>query len=92
MLLALLLLTVVVALPVCVYADTLDPTWEGGYWEDDDFDTVILLVTNLKASLPVEAPRCDPTSEAIAVVEPEPVSAPVIDRPLPFQRRGPPSA
>ena len=85
-------MAIVVALPVAVYADTLDPTWQGGYWEDDDFDAVILLVTNLKASLPVDTPVVQPTTEAVGVVPLVSVAAPVLERPLPFRRRGPPLA
>lgn len=91
-LLVLALLAIVVVLPFAAYADPLDPTWAGGYWDDDDFDYVILLVTNLEASLPPEVPHVHHTTEAVGVVRFLYVAAPVIDRPLPFRRRGPPSA
>ena len=38
---ALLLVAVLAVLPPVVYADPPDPTWMGGYWDDDDFDNVV---------------------------------------------------
>jgi hypothetical protein len=35
------------------YADPPDPTWLGGYWDDDDFDNVVILIVKACA---VEAP------------------------------------
>jgi len=34
-----------VALTPIAYADPPDPTWLGGYWDDDDFDNVIEFIT-----------------------------------------------
>ncbi len=88
--LVLLCLAVLAALPVLAYADPIDPTWIGGYWDDDDFDSIVLLVTNLKATMPVVAPRFEPTTEAIAVVPAVRADAPFIECRLAFHRRGPP--
>ena len=38
---ALLLVALLAALPPIVFADPPDPTWMGGYWDDDDFDNVV---------------------------------------------------
>ena len=78
--------------PVVVYADTLDPTWMGGFWDDDDFDWVILLVTNLKASLPDAAPVFHATTYALDVVPVFVTDAPSMERRPAFHRRGPPLA
>jgi hypothetical protein len=34
-----------IALPVLAFASPPDPSWLGGWWDDDDFDTVILFIT-----------------------------------------------
>ena len=91
-LLVLLLVFVLPALPAAAYSEPLDPTWQGGYWEDDDFDYVVLTVTNLvKASLPATTISLSPSVEVVGVVPVIIVDAPVIDRALPY-RRGPPFA
>ena len=79
-------------LPALVYADPLDATWCGGFWEDDDFDAVILLVTSLEVPLPATAVLFEPTTEVIAVLRPLVLVPPVVERRLGFLRRGPPLA
>jgi hypothetical protein len=41
-----LLVAVLLALVPAAYADSPDPTWIGGYWDDDDFDNVVVFVVN----------------------------------------------
>jgi hypothetical protein len=48
------LVAVLVGLVPAAYADPPDPTWIGGFWDDDDFDYVVLLIGTACA---VEAPR-----------------------------------
>jgi len=38
---ALLVAALLAGLVPAAYADPPDPTWIGGFWDDDDFDTVI---------------------------------------------------
>ena len=91
-LLVFLLVGVLPALPAAAYSQPPDPTWQGGYWEDDDFDYVVLVVTNLfKASLPVTTIALQPTIEVVGVLPVVALDAPTIERPLPY-RRGPPPA
>jgi hypothetical protein len=85
-----LILAVLTALPVVAYADPLDPTWAGGFWDDDDFDYVVLLVSNLKATMPVALPRFDGATRLVAVVAVVNADVPFIECRLPFHRRGPP--
>ncbi len=33
------------------YADPPDPTWLGGYWDDDDFDTPVDFISSAAAVL-----------------------------------------
>src|SRR5438034_6938091 len=89
---AVVTLLIAAALPMVVYADTLDPTWMGGFWDDDDFDSVILLVTNLKASLPTAVPVFEATTHAVDIVSVVATDAPFTERRPAFNRRGPPLA
>ena len=52
-LLALLIVGLLVGLPAVAFADPPDPTWMGGYWDDDDFDNV---VNALATSFALKAP------------------------------------
>jgi hypothetical protein len=50
---ALLIGALLVGLPTLAFADPPDPTWIGGYWDDDDFDDAVIAITAASA---VEAP------------------------------------
>src|SRR5262245_27274962 len=39
----------VVGLTPIAYADPPDPTWFGGYWDDDDFDNVVAFIASATA-------------------------------------------
>jgi len=39
----------VVGVTPSAYADPPDPTWLGGYWDDDDFDNVLAFITSASA-------------------------------------------
>ena len=52
-LILLALVAVQLGLVPAAYAEPPDPTWLGGYWDDDDFDDVVILIANICA---VEAP------------------------------------
>jgi len=43
---AIVLIAALLGLVPAAYADPPDPTWLGGYWDDDDFDNVVILVVN----------------------------------------------
>jgi len=47
--LAALLAILVVALTPIAYADPPDPTWLGGWWDDDDFDNVVMFIASAMA-------------------------------------------
>jgi hypothetical protein len=38
--------TILVVLTPLAYASPVDPTWRPGFWDDDDFDDVILFLTS----------------------------------------------
>ena len=44
-----LLVTILLALVPAAYADPPDPTWIGGYWDDDDFDNVVVCIVSALA-------------------------------------------
>lgn len=46
---AIVLALLLVGLTPIAYADPPDPTWIGGYWDDDDFDTVVDFITSASA-------------------------------------------
>ncbi len=48
-----LLVAALLALVPAAYADPPDPTWIGGYWDDDDFDNVVIFIVSACA---VEVP------------------------------------
>ena len=87
-----LFLAILVLFPVGAYSDTLDPTWAGGFWDDDDFDYVILLVGQLAAPVPVVLQTFAPVASVVGVVSDVPGAAPAAEGRLPFYRRGPPLA
>jgi hypothetical protein len=39
----------VVGLTPIAYADPPDPTWLGGYWDDDDYDSVVAFIASAAA-------------------------------------------
>ena len=47
------LVAALLGLVPAAYAGPPDPTWLGGYWDDDDFDNVVILIVKTCA---VEAP------------------------------------
>ena len=68
-LLALLLVLVIAGLAPATYADPPDPTWVGGYWDDDDFDEVVILLEGIAAVVPVLTIDPAPPVEVVAVVD-----------------------
>jgi len=75
-LVALVLLGLILWLTPAAYADPPDPTWIGGFWDDDDFDTVVVFLASafaIHVSIGVNAEplwipidRLDPTPTAVA--------------------------
>jgi hypothetical protein len=87
------LVGVLVCLRVLAYASPPDPTWIGGFWDDDDYDDVIIHIT-AKFSGVETVPGCSVQAHWVLVwVVPLDNESffpnPVIPRHLP---RGPPLA
>ena len=68
-LLTLLLVLVIVGMALLTYATPPDPTWLGGYWDDDDFDDVVILLDGMAAVVPSLTVDPAPSIEVVAVVE-----------------------
>jgi hypothetical protein len=47
--LLLLLACLVLVLTPLAFADPPDPSWLGGYWDDDDFDNVVVVLLSTSA-------------------------------------------
>jgi len=44
---AMVLITIALLLTALAYASPPDPTWVGGFWDDGDFDDVVIVVTSV---------------------------------------------
>ena len=51
--LTLVLVVLIAALTPAAYADPPDPSWIGGYWDDDDFDNVVVFLLSTVAAVQV---------------------------------------
>ena len=67
-LVALLLALMVAGLTPLAWLHPLDPTWFAGFWDDGDFDDVVLVICGIAAELPtLPAPPCI-ASEVVATI------------------------
>jgi len=76
-LISVVLICLIAALAPAAYADPPDPTWVGGYWDDDDFDDVVIFLLGTYAI--VELPLFDSGQPGILVTfleYPEPLATP----------------
>ena len=74
---ALVFVCLLAGLAPAAYADPPDPSWIGGYWDDDDFDNVVVFLLGTYAI--VELPQSD-TGHSEGLVNfiecPEPLATP----------------
>ena len=74
---ALVLVVLLLGLTPSAYADPPDPTWIGGFWDDDDFDNVVAFIASTCAVVDYYTVDAGPQWALIARVEPcEPNAAP----------------
>jgi hypothetical protein len=64
------LITLLVGLVPAAYADPPDPTWIGGFWDDDDFDTVVAFIASTVATIAQSDVDADPCLVWIDRAEP----------------------
>jgi len=62
--LAVVLAVLILGLTPLAYADPPDPSWLGGYWDDDDFDNVVAFIASATAI--VASPVIDGRPSSIA--------------------------
>jgi hypothetical protein len=70
------LIGVLVLLPLLTCASPPDPSWVGGYWDDDDFDNVVVFLLTTYAVAVIPLPVAGPVWTHIAVQEPPDVPTP----------------
>jgi hypothetical protein len=66
---ALVLVALLLGLTPVAYADPPDPTWIGGFWDDDDFDNVAAFIASTYAVAELYTVDVGPQWAAIARVE-----------------------
>jgi len=75
------------------YASPPDPSWVAGYWDDDDFDYTVVLVTGHSAIDVADPADGRPSVVAVARLDPPaPAPRPAPDRPGLRSRAPPPRA
>jgi len=89
---SLVLIALIVGLTPVAYADPPDPTWIGGYWDDDDFDNVVAFIASTCAVPVLYTVDAGPQWAPIARVEPcEPNATPAPLRSV-VSSRAPPAS
>jgi len=68
--LALCIAVLVAGLTPFAYADPPDPSWIGGFWDDDDFDTVVVFIAGTCAILVPAVVDAEPLWDPLARLEP----------------------
>jgi hypothetical protein len=87
---ALVLVAFLLGLTPAAYADPPDPTWIGGYWDDDDFDDAVAFIVSTCAVAELYTVDAGPRWAPIARVELcEPNTAPAPLRSVVFSRAPP---
>jgi hypothetical protein len=67
--LALFVAALLVGLVPAAYADPPDPSWIGGFWDDDDFDTVVAYIASTSATLAETGVDAEPSLVWVARVD-----------------------
>jgi len=88
----LLLAALLFTLTPLAYVDPPDPTWVLGFWDDDDFDDVVGLITSAAALLQIPV-ACELHIPCPEVLKPARFQAsfPTVPRPTPSPRAPPTS-
>jgi len=74
---SLVLVALIVGLTPAAYVEPPDPSWLGGYWDDDDFDNVVAFIASTCAIAVLCTVDAGPLWAPVARVEPcEPNAAP----------------
>ena len=68
-LVALLLVGIIATLAPATYADPPDPTWLGGFWDNADFDDVVILLDSTAAIVQPFTVYAAPPCAVVAVLD-----------------------
>jgi hypothetical protein len=89
-LLAIVIGCLLIGLTPLAYATPPDPLWISGYWDDDDFDDVVVAVLNSSAVQPESAISMQPLWVPVASIElPGPDAMPAPTDPASYSRAPP---
>ena len=90
--LVLLLVASIVTLTPLAYAEPPDPTWQLGFFDDDDFDEVVGYITSAAGLAEVPVVRCLRPLPVLVVLKCQQIHDPVVFVPLSSSDpRAPPS-
>jgi hypothetical protein len=84
------LIALLVGLVPAAYADPPDPTWIGGFWDDDDFDTVVAFIASTFAAIAQSDVSAEPSLVWIDGAEPAGATFVRAALPSPLRPRAPP--
>jgi len=86
---ALVVVALLIGLVPVAYADPPDPTWLGGYWDDDDFDNVVVFISGVYAIAVTSSADAEPVWVLAVRVEPAEPGRPVLLGPAAWPRPPP---
>jgi hypothetical protein len=86
------LIALLVGLVPAASADPPDPTWIGGFWDDDDFDTVVAFIASTFATFAQSHVDADPCLVWIDSAEPSSPAFRASPLPSTSRPRAPPVA
>jgi hypothetical protein len=67
---ALVTIGVITVLAPLAYAHPPDPSWIDGFWDDDDYDGVVVMVLSAAGIVDIALTRCEPALSELASVRP----------------------
>ncbi len=89
-LIALWLVLVLASLPPLARLSPPDPTWFAGFWDDGDYDDVVLLICGTAAALPEPPAPPRATREVVATIDPSEPTKPALAAVASALSRAPP--
>jgi hypothetical protein len=88
---AIVLVAVALTLTPLAYASPPDPTWIAGFWDDADFDDVVIAAMSATAIPPLLQMDQRPVLIVLGIVLETSIPSVPLDRPLPHTSRSPPT-
>jgi hypothetical protein len=88
---AMVLITIALLLTSLAYASPPDPTWVGGFWDEGDFDDVVIAVTSAMALPTLHRIDQPPTRIVLGLLLEAPTPTIAYDGSLPYAPRSPPA-